>query len=84
MADTPTPSEIDAVIVALLCSDDHDMSQIDCYLNNLGIVQQVRAGAEHNGDCTKQVHTCFVCLVAETEKRAKAFLATMPDEHRVK
>lgn len=78
MADTTTPSELDAVIVALLCSDDHDMSQIDCYLNNLGIVQQVRAGAEHDGDCTKQAHTCFVCLVAETEQRAKAFIAALP------
>lgn len=69
----------DAVIVALLCSDDHDMDQMSVYLSSKGILDKVRAGVEHDGDCTNKCHTCFVCLIEDTGTRADAFLRAMPD-----
>lgn len=71
---------IDAIVVALLCADDYDLDQVAILGNSVATLEKVRAGALHDGDCTKQAHTCFVCLIEQYERKARAFLAALPDE----
>lgn len=65
----------DAVMRGLYCADDCDLDQSSVGRSFDAILKQVRDGAPHDGDCTNQAHTCFVCLIAELEKRADAFIA---------
>ena len=66
---------IDEAIVALLSSEDPDLDHDALVRNNREVVRKVRSGIPHSGDCTNECHTCFVCLVAEYEHKARMVLS---------
>ena len=63
---------IDAAIVALLSAEHPYLNHEVLLKNNWLIVDKVRAGADHSGDCTDECHTRLVCLVGDYEAKARA------------
>lgn len=62
----------DELVAILMMADDAGDDPEYVLKNQRSIVAHVRAGAVHDGDCTKRAHTCFRCLVERYDESAHA------------
>jgi hypothetical protein len=61
----------DELVAILMAAPDSDWARMPDLLDKQRqIVAMVRAGAPHDGDCTKVSHTCLRCLVEQYDKEA--------------
>ena len=59
---------------AIALADLENQSEVDAYFS----------ATVHNGDCTNQIHSCFVCLAAMYKTQARAVLQSLADANKVK